>query len=90
MIRGSAGGRETLKRYGVEHFRTIGKRGFDSFTQRYFAGDRQQATDWLRLRAHEHRIDGFADRELQRRLDEGQQITSIELPAFTDHDDVPF
>ena len=30
---------------GREHMAEIGKRDFESFTQRYFAGDRQKATD---------------------------------------------
>lgn len=88
---GSAGGRETLRRHGVEHFRELGRRGFESFTARYFQGDRQQATDWLRTRAHERRIEGFVDRELARRLEDGQEIASLELPVLDDPDDgIPF
>lgn len=87
---GSAGGKETLRRHGVEHFREIGKRGFQSFTDRYFQGDRQQAGDWLRTRAHEKRIDGFVERELARRLENGEKVACEELPALSEPDIVPF
>ncbi len=69
----------------------IGARGFQSFTDRYFAGDRQQAGDWLRTRAHERRIESHVERELTRRLEAGEKVACVEMPAFSDHDDgVPF
>jgi len=69
----------------------IGAKGFESFTQRYFQGDRQQAGDWLRTRAHEKRIEGFVDRELARRLENGEKIACEELPVLSDADDgIPF
>lgn len=67
--------------------KAIGARGFQSFTDRYFQGDREQAASWLRLRAHEKRINGFVDAELQRRLDNGAKIASMELPVVMDPDD---
>lgn len=90
MQRGSAGGRETLKRYGKEHFREIGRKGFQSFTDRYFAGDRQQAGEWLRTRAHERQLDSFVERELERRLEAGEKTACEELPVLSEADDVPF
>ncbi|OJW21239.1 MAG: hypothetical protein BGO49_24830 [Planctomycetales bacterium 71-10] len=90
MERGSAGGRETLRRYGSEHFRELGKRGFHSFTERYFAGDRQQAGDWLRAKAHEKELEGFVEREMERRLQNGEQSVCMELPCLSDPDDEPF
>lgn len=87
---GSAGGRETLRRHGVEHFREIGNRGFDSFAQRYFQGDPQQATDWLRTRAYEKRLDSFVERELARRLENGEKTVCEEMPCFSEPDEVPF
>lgn len=88
---GAAGGRATRDKYGVQHFRELGRKGFESFASRYFSGDRQQATDWLRTRAHERRIESFADRELDRRLENGQEIVSMELPLLDDPDDgIPF
>ncbi len=89
---GSAGGRATFERHGRDHMKAIGARGFQAFTDRYFAGDRQQATEWLRLRAHEKRLDGFVDKELARRLDQGQEIASMELPILSDPDEdgIPF
>ncbi|HMB08444.1 MAG TPA: hypothetical protein VKP69_32525 [Isosphaeraceae bacterium] len=84
-------GRATLAKHGVEHFREIGKRGFQSFTDRYFAGDRQQAGDWLRTRAHEKRIDSFVEPELARRLEAGEKTVCEEMPCFSGPDDgVPF
>ena len=87
---GSAGGRETLRRHGVDHFREIGRKGFQSFTDRYFQGDRQQATDWLRTRAHERRIDSFVERELARRLENGERTVCEEIPVLSEADEVPF
>lgn len=88
---GSAGGRATLAKHGVEHFRELGRKGFQSFTDRYFQGDREQATDWLRTRAHERRIDGFVDRELARRLENGEKVVCEEMVCFSDADDgIPF
>lgn len=89
MTRGSAGGRAVVERLGKEHMAEIGRRGFESFTSRYFQGDRQQATDWLRERAHERKIDSFADRELKRRLENGADVASMELPVLSEPD-LPF
>jgi hypothetical protein len=90
MQRGSAGGRETLRRYGKEHFREIGRRGFESFTQRYFQGDRQHAGEWLRTRAHEKRIDSFVERELDRRLEDGEKTVCEEMPILSEAGELPF
>lgn len=88
---GSPGGKATLAKYGVEHFRELGRKGFESFTARYFQGDRQQATDWLRTRAHERRLDSFVERELERRLENGEKIACEEMPCLSDADDgIPF
>lgn len=87
---GSEGGRATLAKHGVDHFRELGRRGFEAFTQKYFQGDRQQAGDWLRTRAHEKRIDSFVGRELARRLDNGEKIVCEELPVLSEADEVPF
>ncbi len=67
----------------------IGAKGFKSFTDRYFQGDRTQAGDWLRTRAHEKRIEGFVDRELARRLENGENVACMELPVLSDPDDAP-
>jgi hypothetical protein len=90
-MRGSAGGRETLRRYGVEHFREMGRKGFESFTARYFGGDREAAGTWLRQRAYEQRADTFAERELNRRTESGQEIAIVELPVYSTEDEgIPF
>ena len=91
MTRGAAGGRETLRRYGVEHFRELGRKGFESFTARYFQGDREAAGAWLRQRAYEHKAETFAERELARRMESGQEIASVELPVYSvDDEGIPF
>ena len=90
-MRGSAGGRETLRRYGIEHFRELGRKGFESFTARYFGGDREAAGAWLRQRAYEAKADTFAERELNRRIESGQEIACVELPVYsTDDEGIPF
>jgi hypothetical protein len=86
---GSAGGRETLRRHGVEHFRELGRRGFQSFTDRYFSGDREAAMSWVRLRAYERQAETFAERELARRIENGEKTACVELPVYSTEDDVP-
>lgn len=92
MNRGSAGGKATVERHGREHMAEIGRRGFQSFTDRYFQGDRQQAGDWLRTRAHEKKIDSFVTRELNRRIENGAEVVCMEVPILSDPDDdwIPF
>lgn len=68
----------------------IGRRGFQSFTDRYFQGDRQQAGDWLRARAHEAKLESFVDKELARRLEQGEPVACVEMPCFTEPGEVPF
>jgi hypothetical protein len=88
-VRGSAGGRATLEKHGVEHFRELGRRGFQSFTDRYFSGDREAAMEWLRTRAYVKQADTFAERELQRRIQNGEKMASVELPVYSYGDDEP-
>ena len=91
MTRGSAGGRETFRRYGSRHMAEIGRKGFETFTARYFGGDREAAGAWLRQRAYERKADSFAERELARRIESGQEIASVELPVYsTDDEGIPF
>ncbi len=87
---GSAGGRATVQRHGIEHMREIGRKGFQSFTDRYFAGDRKQAGDWLRTRAHEARIESHVEREMARRLEQGEQTVCMELPVLSELGEVPW
>jgi hypothetical protein len=85
--RGAAGGRATFERHGREHMKAIGAKSFQSLVADRFQGDRQGAIDWLHLRAHESRIDSFVDRELARRLDQGEKVAAMELPVLSDPDD---
>lgn len=88
---GSEGGKAVLAKYGVEHFREMGRKGFESFTARYFGGDREGATSWLRVRAYQRQAETFADRELTRRIEAGEKTASVEMPVYSTEDDgIPF
>ncbi len=43
---GSAGGRATVARYGREHMRAIGRKGFQSTTHKYFRSEKEHKL-WL-------------------------------------------
>ena len=69
----------------------IGRRGFQSFADRYFDSDREAAMSWLRTRAYVKQADTFAERELQRRLTNGEKTACVELPVYdVDGDGIPF
>lgn len=68
----------------------IGRKGFQAFTDRYFSGDRDEATSWLHRRAATKHADSHADRILQERLDAGERVACQELPVYEDESDVPF
>jgi hypothetical protein len=44
---GRKGGNATLAAHGREHFRTIGKKGFQVTTDRHFDGDRRKHLNFL-------------------------------------------
>lgn len=68
----------------------IGRLGFQAFTDKYFDGDREAAMTWLRTRAYERQAETFAERELQRRMANGEKVASVELPVYSFGDeDVP-
>ena len=75
-----------LAKYEPEHFRELGKRGFASFTTKYFGGNREAATAWLRVRAYERQAETFAERELARRIANGEKVASVELPVYSTDD----
>ncbi len=68
----------------------IGAKGFASLVAGKFQGDRKGAMDWLRLRAHEARLESFVDRELDRRLDQGERTACVEMPVLSDPDEIPY
>jgi hypothetical protein len=51
---------------------------------------KSRARDWLRTRAHEKRLHAFAERELARRLENGEQTVCEEMPVLREADGVPF
>lgn len=88
---GSAGGRETFRRYGSKHMAEIGKKGFAATVARHWQGDRAAYRNYLGLRKHEAQIESFVDRELTRRLENGEKIVCEELPVLSGpDDDLPF
>lgn len=90
-VRGQAGGLATFRRHGSPHMAAIGRKGFESFTAKYFSGDREAAGLWLRTRAAERQAGTFAERELQRRLEAGEKAAAVELPVYDTGDEgVPF
>jgi hypothetical protein len=88
---GSKGGQATFERYGARHMAEIGAKGFATTVARHWQGDRRAYRDYLGLKRHEAQIESFVDRELRRRLENGAQIASMELPVLSEpDDDVPF
>ena len=88
---GSAGGRATLAKHGREWMAEIGRRGFTSFCNRWFDGDREAAGTWLRARAAEHTPHTHAERVLQERMAAGEKVASVELPIYdAGEDGIPF
>jgi hypothetical protein len=45
--RGRLGGQATVKKYGIEHMRNLGRAGFAATAARHFGGDRAALCDWL-------------------------------------------
>jgi general stress protein YciG len=88
---GAKGGKATFDRYGRKHMQEIGGKGFAATVAAHWQGDRKAYHDYLAARQWNRLADSFADRELQRRLDAGEQVACIELPVQLDADgDVPF
>ena len=68
----------------------IGARGFETTVNRHWGGDRASYLKYLRERANESVLEGFVDRELARRLDQGQEMVCMELPVLSDPDEIPW
>lgn len=62
----------------------IGRRGFATLVNRYFAGDRQSAIDWL----HAHACESELMRAADTKLANGE--TCVEYPMILDIDNDPF
>lgn len=62
----------------------IGKRGFLSFTNKYFGGNKQEAMDYLHLQATERKINGLIDQQM---AETGE--TCVELPIIMEPDSDP-
>lgn len=79
-----------MKAHGTAHMKAIGQRGFETTVNRHFGGSKAEYIKFLHGRASELGVGGFVDRELQRRLDQGEQIASMEIPILSDAEDDPF
>lgn len=82
----SRGGRATLARYGHDHFRTIGRRGYATTLARWFQGDTLAYRRWLAAKGWDALADEMADWELNRRLAAGEQTACVELPVMCEED----
>lgn len=79
-----------MERHGKPHMAQIGARGFETTVNRHFGGDKAEYLRYLHGRANELGVNGFVEKLMQERLDKGDQITSVELPVFSDSDHDPF
>jgi len=52
---GRIGGMTTKKRHGIEHFRAIGRKGFQATCDRHYGGDRRAMLNKLIKRRSEER-----------------------------------
>jgi hypothetical protein len=85
--RGRKGGKETLKRYGVQHFRELGRRGIRALADRYFHGSIADAMAWLRKRASELGIARGVQEKLDKQIANGAQTASEEIPVILTPDE---
>src|SRR5215472_10649188 len=84
---GRKGGKETFKRYGVKHFRELGRRGIRSLADRYFQGSIADAMTWLRQRAIEIGLARGVQEKLEKQIANGARTASEELPVILSPDD---
>ena len=83
----SKGGKQTLANHGVEHFREIGKRGFEANVAKNWAGDKDEYLRVQRKRAAEHGVEGFVSRLMKERLERGEETVCVELPVLLEPDE---
>ena len=90
MKNGSAGGRETVKRHGRQHMQEIGRKGYQSTLNRYFAGDKLAFRAWLTARAWDRLASDLADVKIAQQLANGAATACVELVVMSDFDETPF
>jgi hypothetical protein len=78
---GSKGGRETVKRYGRQWMKELGKRGLRSTANKYFAGSVDECMSYLRKKGAELQIVLLADQA---------GMTCVEVPILLDPDSDPY
>lgn len=86
---GSEGGKATLAKHGIQHFKELGKRGIRATADKYFSGNIADCMDWLRRRGYEQKLAKGVDEQLQAKLDAGAEIASMELPVLCEPDADP-
>src|SRR5262249_39649327 len=89
-LAGARGGKQTLAKYGRGYMAEIGARGFAATVARHWQGDKASYLRFLRDRANELNMGGFVERELNRRLADGEALASMELPVVASPDDDPW
>src|SRR5581483_9251641 len=78
---GRKGGKETVRRYGREWMKELGKRGLRSTANKYFAGSVDECMSYLRKKGAELQIVALADQE---------GMTCVEVPVLLSPDDDPY
>lgn len=78
---GSKGGKETVRRYGRDWMKELGRRGIRARAGKYFGGSIADCMAYLRKKAIELQIVALADQE---------GIACVETPILLDPDADPF
>ena len=78
---GSKGGTETLRGYGRDYMKELGKRGLRATANKYFAGSVAECMSYLRKKAAELQVATLAD---------NAAAPCVEVPIFLDPDADPF
>ena len=78
---GRKGGTATVRRYGRQWMKELGKRGIRATANRYFSGSIAECMSYLRRKGAELQIAALADRE---------EMACVEVPVLLDPEDDPF
>jgi hypothetical protein len=67
--------------------KAIGAKGFASTVARHYQGDKAAYLPELRERGWNKLAEGFADREIARRMEKGEETVCLEIPIVGDPDE---
>lgn len=68
----------------------IGRRGYEATLQKWFAGNKDEMTNWLHGMQSERQIDRLLSEKQDKQIADGASITCTEMPVFLDADLDPF